>query len=90
MDAIYDLKKLARLLNSLYLIMGRKITLKGSDFNNVISSNTACAFCQLIQNTPYGYKKCLECDTQALLRARQQGRAYLYRCHAGLVEAAIP
>ncbi len=90
MGSIYDFDKLAKLLNSLYLITGRKITLKGSDFNDVITSNTACAFCKLIQSTSYGYEKCIECDTRALRYAREQNQAYLYRCHAGLMEAAIP
>ena len=50
MTSIYDFDKLAKLLNSLYLLTGRKITLKDSDFNNVITSNTACEFCRLIQS----------------------------------------
>ena len=53
MTSIYDFDKLAKLLNSLYLLTGRKITLKDSDFNNVITSNTACEFCRLIQSTPF-------------------------------------
>lgn len=90
MKSIYDFDKLAELLKSLYLITGRKITLKSSDFNDVITSNTPCDFCKLIQSAPEGYEKCFACDTKALLFARKQNRAYLYRCHAGLVEAAIP
>ena len=90
MTSIYDFDKLAKLLNSLYLLTGRKITLKDSDFNNVITSNTACEFCRLIQSTPFGYEKCLACDTEALAYAKRQNKAYLYRCHAGLMEAAVP
>jgi len=90
MKSIYDFEKLAELLKSLYLITGRKITLKSSDFNDVITSNNSCEFCKVIQSTPQGFEKCLACDTTALGFARKQNKAYLYRCHAGLMEAAIP
>ncbi len=90
MKSIYDFEKLAELLKSLYLITGRKITLKSSDFNDVITSNNPCEFCRVIQSAPQGFEKCLACDTKALLFAHKQNKAYLYRCHAGLMEAAIP
>ncbi|MPM15143.1 HTH-type transcriptional activator RhaR [bioreactor metagenome] len=90
MKSIYDFEKLAELLKSLYLITGRKITLKSSDFNDVITSNNPCEFCRVIQSAPQGFDKCLACDTKALVFARKQNKAYLYRCHAGLMEAAIP
>lgn len=90
MIAVYDFEKLTSLLNSLYLLTNRKITLKDSAFNNIITSNNACTFCELIQNTPDGFSKCLECDTHALAYAKQQNKAYSYRCHAGLMETAVP
>ena len=86
----YDFDKLEKLLNSLYLITDRKITLKSCDFNDVITSNSATEFCRLIQSTAYGHEKCIACNTRALIHARHRNGAYLYRCHAGLVDAAIP
>ena len=86
----YDFDKLEKLLNSLYLITDHKITLKSCDFNDVITSNSATEFCRLIQSTAYGHEKCIACNTRALIHARHRNGAYLYRCHAGLVDAAIP
>lgn len=90
MENIYQFDSLEKLLSSLYLITGRKVTLKSQKFDDVITSSTACNFCRLIQKTDYGYKRCLDCDANALAQARQQNKAYLYRCHAGLMEAAVP
>lgn len=90
MVPVYDFDKLKELLNSLYLLTGRKISLMDCNFNNVISSKKPCEFCRLIQNTTYGFEKCLACDTQALTYAREKNRVHVYRCHAGLVEAAVP
>ncbi len=86
----FNFEKLQKLLHSLYLITGRKFTLMDSEFHDVIASDILCPFCKLIQNTPHGYELCRQCDKQALTHARQTNSAYLYRCHAGLVEAAIP
>ena len=36
------------------------------------------------------YKNVFDCDAQALRYAKQYKEAYIYKCHAGLLEAAIP
>lgn len=90
MGSVYNFGELTRLLNSLSLITGRKITLKDETFRDILTSAGACGFCRLIQDTEYGHQKCLACDRRALTHARRQGGACLYRCHAGLTEAAVP
>ena len=47
-------------------------------------------YCRLIQSTREGRKLCLECDKKGLEMARRKGRYHIYRCHAGLVDVAIP
>lgn len=90
MESIYNFDALKQLLNSFYLITGRKITLKSEGFGDVITSSNACGFCRQIQSTTFGYQKCIACDSKALTHARQENKAYLYRCHAGLMEVAVP
>jgi AraC-like DNA-binding protein/ligand-binding sensor protein len=47
-------------------------------------------YCRLIQSTPAGLRKCLECDREACATAQRKGGYHIYRCHAGLVDVAIP
>jgi AraC-like DNA-binding protein/ligand-binding sensor protein len=47
-------------------------------------------FCKLIQSTPEGLARCLQCDHEGLEVARRKGSYHIYHCHAGLVDVAIP
>ena len=57
------------------------------DFYPVMEKNE---YCQLIQSTPVGLKKCFESDKKALEDAKIQRDYCVYTCHAGLVNAVIP
>lgn len=90
MQSVYDFDKLKRLLGNLYLITGRKFTLKSSEFDDVMTGHAQSAFCTMIQDTAEGYKKCLDCERAALQHTRISNRPYMFRCHCGLIETAIP
>jgi len=47
-------------------------------------------YCKLIQSSPEGLRRCLECDREGLASARRKGGFHIYNCHAGLVDVAIP
>jgi AraC-like DNA-binding protein/ligand-binding sensor protein len=47
-------------------------------------------YCRLIQSTPEGKVRCLQCDREGLETARRKNSFHIYRCHAGLVDVAIP
>ena len=47
-------------------------------------------YCTLIQSTPEGRQRCLACDREGLAAARKRGGCQIYKCHAGLVDVAIP
>lgn len=47
-------------------------------------------YCKLVQSTPEGMRRCLECDRDGLASARRKGGFHIYHCHAGLVDVAIP
>lgn len=90
MALIFNFDKLEELLNSLYLITNRKITLKDDSFLDVITSHAACDFCKIIQSTPHGLHLCQQCDIQALTHMKEKNHLHVYRCHAGLIEVAVP
>lgn len=90
MGLYVNLDELGKLLNSLFLVTGRKFTLLDNQFNDVITSKTTCEFCKLIQNSQLGVEKCYKSDQEALTEASKKNEVHFYRCHAGLIEAAIP
>jgi AraC-like DNA-binding protein/ligand-binding sensor protein len=47
-------------------------------------------FCRLVQSTREGRELCLACDRHGLESARGKSSYHIYRCHAGLVDVAIP
>ncbi len=47
-------------------------------------------FCKLIQSTPKGLARCVDCDREGLAFARRKGSFHIYHCHAGLVDVVIP
>ena len=47
-------------------------------------------FCTKIRQMPEYREKCYYCDACGGRRAKKIGRAYVYICHAGLVDFAIP
>ncbi len=90
MGLYVNVDELGKLLDSLFLVTGRKFTLLDDKFNDVITSKTTCEFCKLIQNSQLGIEKCFKSDQQALTEASKMNEVHFYRCHAGLIEAAIP
>jgi AraC-like DNA-binding protein/ligand-binding sensor protein len=46
--------------------------------------------CKLIDGVPRGHELCRRCDAKYLARAAKLGRALRYRCHAGLIDIAVP
>ncbi len=48
------------------------------------------SYCELIQSTPEGLKRCLQSDCEALKKAQAENEYCIYTCHAGLMNAVIP
>lgn len=49
-----------------------------------------CRFCQLIQSTPGGLKRCQDSDRHAAEIALRDRRPMSYTCHAGLIDVVVP
>lgn len=47
-------------------------------------------YCSLIQSTEEGMRKCKLSDIYGLSKAKEHGEYCIYRCHAGLIDVAIP
>lgn len=47
-------------------------------------------FCSLLRKNEKYKAKCYQCDAHGGLQATIKGEPYIYRCHAGLVDFAVP
>lgn len=47
-------------------------------------------FCSVIRENPVSRKRCYRCDALAGLEAVRAGRPYIYLCHCGIVDVAVP
>lgn len=82
--------RLSELLEKLHTITSFRLSLHDPDGTEWYSAKQRTAFCDLICDTEEGYQKCLTCDRRAITSFAQLGRAIQYRCHAGLVDTAVP
>jgi len=57
----------------------------------ITSHALSSVFCgTLTKGSEKGLKRCEECDLQGALRAHKEGKAVVYKCHAGLIDFAAP
>lgn len=47
-------------------------------------------FCSVIRENPISRKRCTKCDALAGLEAVRLNRPYIYLCHCGIVDVAVP
>lgn len=47
-------------------------------------------FCKIIRSSETGRLACIACDRNACIKAADQRKTQIYRCHAGLTEAVTP
>lgn len=47
-------------------------------------------FCSMIRNNPASYKKCVKCDSRGGLESARIKSPFIYLCHCGVVDFAIP
>ena len=51
---------------------------------------TRCDFCNLIQSSPEGNRRCKQSDKEAAEKAMSIGKSISYTCHAGLIDIVVP
>lgn len=91
MSVVFDLDKLNNLLKDLYSISGiRTVVLDVNQKELTSYPPTAKPFCSLISGSKLGQEKCRKCDADAIATLSKKKKLHIYRCHAGLTEAAVP
>ena len=63
-----------------------------SDYKGNPSTKHSCRtdFCSVIREDPISRKRCYRCDALAGLEAVRRERPYIYLCHCGIVDVAVP
>ena len=90
MNVLFNSNRLSELLNNLQLLTGIWVNIFDADGKDIRLFGNASAFCQHIQADPEGRRRCEDCDARAVEKCAALGRAYQYRCHAGLKEIVVP
>lgn len=86
-----NIKELEKILELFYSLSGIKIVIFDEGFNEVISYPEAfCSFCREIRKKENLEKKCAESDREAFEKCLNSDGIYIYKCHAGLIEATCP
>ena len=90
MNVLFNSNRLSELLNNLQLLTGIWVNIFDADGKDIRLFGNATPFCQHIQTDPEGRRRCEDCDARAVEKCAALGRAYQYRCHAGLKEIVVP
>ena len=90
MNVLFNSNRLSELLNNLQLLTGIWVNIFDAEGKDIRLFGNASAFCQRIQADPEGRRRCEDCDARAVEKCAALGRAYQYRCHAGLKEIVVP
>ena len=91
MISFFDLEKLRGLLKDYYAISHIRTTVFDENLNELVSYPEKVApYCKVIRSSPRGFDACMACDREACRKASRKHSTTIYRCHAGLTEAATP
>lgn len=88
----YDKQKLSTVLLDFYNATGIAIQLLKSDFTafDMEFEFMAKSYCNLIQTTKEGKRRCEESDKALLEKCKKSQKAEMHICHAGLIDVAVP
>ena len=90
MELELDAEGLSGLLGSFYDVVGVSIGVFQPDGKRILGKpGRDCEFCRLVKKDTAFAQRCRENDMEAFRRA-MNGEQWIYRCHAGLIEAVVP
>lgn len=90
MQTTLNIDRLRDLLANLHEITHLQFSLHDVDGREIYSIYSRSAFCDLMCSTEEGYRRCVDCDARAIGRFAPTLKPFQYRCHAGLIDMAIP
>ena len=83
--------ELADLMKNFYTLTGIRIVLFDENYNEIFAYPADCLpFCQMMRQNEEFYGLCRKSDKMSFETCRKTGELTMYKCHAGLIEAASP
>jgi len=91
MSLIFQDKELMSLMQAFHKLTGIRIILFDENYKELLSYPSATeTFCACMRKNTSFDEKCVGCDRQAMENAEKSGGLYVYKCHAGFIEATAP
>ena len=90
MKNILDIPLWERMQDQLAEMTGTAIICIDYKGNPMTKHSGRTEFCSVIRENPVSRKRCYRCDALAGLEAVRLERPYIYLCHCGIVDVAVP
>lgn len=91
MSLKFNDKELADLMKNFYTLTGIRIVLFDENYNEIFAHPKNCLpFCHQMRKKDTFYGLCRKSDKTSFETCRKTGALTMYKCHAGLMEAASP
>ena len=90
LNRILDVQKWQTVQDSIALVT--KIATITVDYKGIpiTKHSSPCSFCQFVRSQPELREYCFKCDSRGGLEAVRINAPYIYLCHCGIVDLAIP
>lgn len=85
-----DVNRIRELLMNLQELTNLRFSLHTIGAEELVTVNRRSDFCNMICQTKFGYQKCFTSDLKGIEAAKTIEKPFQYRCHAGLIDTAIP
>ena len=87
----YALDDLRKIVRNIHKISGYTISIWDTNYCQLVYETPLMAkFCRLIKATEEGNRRCQCSDIKIISQAKEKRALCVHRCHAGLVDAAMP
>jgi len=90
LKALLDIPMWEKVQDELAKLTGTAIITIDFKGNPITKHSCRTDFCSVIRENPVSCKRCYRCDALAGLEAVRLGRPYIYLCHCGIVDVAVP
>ena len=89
-QSILDIPHWEKIQDKLAQLTGTAIICIDYKGTPVTKHSARTDFCSVIRENPISRKRCFRCDALAGLEAVRLERPYIYLCHCGIVDVAVP
>ena len=87
---LLDIPEWEKIQDELAALTGTAIITIDYKGTPVSKHSARTAFCTVIRENPVSAKRCYKCDALAGLEAVRMNKPFIYLCHCGIVDVAVP